>query len=146
MESVTSLRHAPALSIRQPWAQLILQGRKRLELRTWATTHRGLFWVHAPKVLDDHASQRFKIEGAFRGGVVGYCRLDGVFPIDANRWDMWRSEHLEGGEFPGSLFGWMVTHAVALADPVEVSGRLGFFELPIRVLDMIFARNDLVGL
>ena len=30
-----------ALSIRQPWAELIMQGRKTLELRTWRTNYRG---------------------------------------------------------------------------------------------------------
>jgi len=30
-----------ALSVRQPWAELIAQGRKTLELRSWRTDYRG---------------------------------------------------------------------------------------------------------
>lgn len=30
-----------ALSVKQPWAELIASGRKRIELRTWSTTYRG---------------------------------------------------------------------------------------------------------
>ena len=39
----------PALSIRQPWAHLILHCGKDVENRTWATTFRGRVLIHASK-------------------------------------------------------------------------------------------------
>ena len=36
-----------ALSIQQPWAWAILDGRKRVENRTWLTHHRGPLLIHA---------------------------------------------------------------------------------------------------
>jgi hypothetical protein len=36
-----------ALSIRQPWAWLILHGGKDIENREWPTMYRGPFWIHA---------------------------------------------------------------------------------------------------
>ena len=38
-----------ALSIRQPWASLIVLGLKDIENRTWATRQRGTILVHASK-------------------------------------------------------------------------------------------------
>ena len=40
-----------ALTVRQPWASLIAQGKKTVELRTWATKYRGplLITVSAKK-------------------------------------------------------------------------------------------------
>ena len=38
-----------ALSIRQPWAELILQSRKTIELRSWDTDYRGYLWLHTGK-------------------------------------------------------------------------------------------------
>lgn len=38
-----------ALSIRQPWAWLIIHGGKDIENRTWHTKFRGRFLVHASK-------------------------------------------------------------------------------------------------
>lgn len=38
-----------ALSIRQPWASLIVLGLKDIENRTWATRQRGTVLVHASK-------------------------------------------------------------------------------------------------
>lgn len=37
----------PALSIRAPWAWLIIHGGKKIENRTWTTGYRGRFLVHA---------------------------------------------------------------------------------------------------
>ena len=38
-----------ALTIRQPWAWAIMAGIKRVENRTWRTTHRGPLVIHAGK-------------------------------------------------------------------------------------------------
>ncbi|UAW96547.1 hypothetical protein pEaSNUABM22_00059 [Erwinia phage pEa_SNUABM_22] len=47
-----------ALSIRQPWAWLIVQGHKKIENRTWDTKKRGRFLVHASsKRPSDHDMQ-----------------------------------------------------------------------------------------
>ena len=42
-----------ALSIKQPWAWLIVNGYKDIENRTWKTNYRGTFLVHASKGFDD---------------------------------------------------------------------------------------------
>ncbi len=36
------------LSIRQPWANLIVHGIKDIENRTWKTNFRGVIYIHAP--------------------------------------------------------------------------------------------------
>lgn len=41
-----------ALSIRQPWASLILYGGKDIENRMWYTTFRGRVLIHAAKTQD----------------------------------------------------------------------------------------------
>lgn len=41
-----------ALSIRQPWAWLIVNGHKPVENRTWPTGHRGDLLIHAGQVFD----------------------------------------------------------------------------------------------
>ena len=44
-----------ALSIRQPWAWLIVAGYKDVENRTWATDFRGRIYVHAGQRYDNQA-------------------------------------------------------------------------------------------
>jgi hypothetical protein len=41
-----------ALTILQPWADLIMSGRKRVENRTWSTKYRGRLYIHAGKARD----------------------------------------------------------------------------------------------
>lgn len=41
-----------ALSIRQPWAWLIVNGYKSIENRTWNTRIRGTILIHAGKGFD----------------------------------------------------------------------------------------------
>src|SRR5687767_704551 len=54
LEMSTSLPDR-ALSVRQPWAELILVGRKRYELRSWRTSHRGPILIHAGLRIETEA-------------------------------------------------------------------------------------------
>jgi len=40
------------LSVRQPWAYLIIAGLKPIENRTWRTSYRGELYIHAGKAPD----------------------------------------------------------------------------------------------
>ena len=46
-----------ALSIRQPWAWLIVNGYKDIENRTWWSSYRGRLLIHASKAMDDMSLQ-----------------------------------------------------------------------------------------
>lgn len=77
-----------AISIRQPWAWLILRD-KRIENRRWATKYRGPLLIHAAKGMardeyDDAVAYAHDVapdivvppfESLPRGGVVGRARL-----------------------------------------------------------------------
>ena len=42
-----------ALSLKQPWAALVVAGRKAIEVRKWPTGVRGRVFIHAARVPDD---------------------------------------------------------------------------------------------
>lgn len=85
-----------ALSLRQPWAYLVVTGSKLVENRTRNTHFRGWFMVHAPAGMTRQEyvdCQRFIARAAretghlpelpypfdlHRSGMVGLGRLDGV--------------------------------------------------------------------
>ena len=46
------------LTIKQPWATLIMQGNKRYEFRNWQTKYRGELLIHAGKGIDKEAMKR----------------------------------------------------------------------------------------
>lgn len=64
-----------ALSIKQPFAELILQGRKKIELRKWNTKFRGEFFLHTSKIPDENAMKKFGFDKLPCGCVVGKIKL-----------------------------------------------------------------------
>lgn len=57
------------LSIKQPWASLIVEGFKDIENRTWKTNHRGKLLIHASSKYDNHIHSKgslSKLIGASR--------------------------------------------------------------------------------
>jgi hypothetical protein len=87
-----------ALSVRQPWAWLIVQGIKEIENRTWPTAYRGRLLIHASKTVDvenmDRIRQACEAEGIEMpaelptGGIVGEVRvIDCVTESDSEWFD-----------------------------------------------------------
>lgn len=116
-----------ALSIRQPWAWLILHGGKDIENRTWKTNFRGRVLIHAAKGMTDaeyavasrYASRRWislpLFEKLPRGGIVGSVEIVDCVQQDASRW-------FEGPH------GFKLTNPESLPF-VPLKGALGFFEV-----------------
>lgn len=74
---------AYALSIKQPWATLLLHGLKTIEVRSWATTRRGRILLHAARLPDEDAAPWSLLPASLReeaklvGGLIGACDLTG---------------------------------------------------------------------
>lgn len=122
-----------AVSIRQPWAHLIAEGRKTVEVRSWPTAYRGPLLVVVSKT--------FK-----------HVRIRNAYDIDWSAVPMWRREDMgmaiatvdlvncttmaqehEDAAFvecrPG-LFAWTLARAQKI-EPFPVVGRLGLFNVDL---------------
>jgi hypothetical protein len=70
-----------ALSIKQPWAALLVQGRKTIEIRRWPTQRRGRILLHAARIPDARAEAWRWVPDDLRtlaaqvGGIVGAAEL-----------------------------------------------------------------------
>jgi hypothetical protein len=69
----TNVTPVLALSIRQPWVELILSGAKTVENRSWRTAYRGRILLHSPAGVHDRAMRAlgFDDDALPRGGIVG---------------------------------------------------------------------------
>lgn len=115
------------LSIRQPWAWLIVNGYKPIENRDWATRYRGPFLVHASKGMtreeyedarDLAEQQGIAIPAPHelqRGGIVGMATVTGCATESPSPW------------FFGK-FGFELAEARPLPF-MPINGRLGFFDV-----------------
>ena len=87
-----------ALSIRQPWAELIVAGLKDIENRKWRTDYRGPVLIHAGmkiEPIDDDLRELVKRISGFdlpqaadlpRGGIVGQAEIVDVVQSSPSRW------------------------------------------------------------
>mgnify|MGYP001267639774 CR=1 FL=1 len=124
------------LSIRQPWAELILQGRKTIELRTWRTPYRGLLLIHAGGNIEEEACTIYDLDPQrlVRGALVGTVEVVDMIEFDAERFAALRDEHLYQKDWPGDLYGWKLVNPQRLPAPIPMRGRLGLFDVPDEVL------------
>ncbi len=99
------------LSIRQPWVELILSGRKSIEVRSWPTQHRGVLWLHAGKRVETVLCSQFGLDAYSLpvGAFVGRCQLIDCFEFDARSWKALHGQHLNSGELPARAFGWRLS-------------------------------------
>ena len=71
-----------AISVKQPWATLIVAGLKTIEIRSWPTRRRGPVLIHAGKVPDERpegweriATPELQAAAELRGGLIGVANL-----------------------------------------------------------------------
>jgi hypothetical protein len=74
------------LSLKQPWAALVVAGRKTIEVRKWATAVRGRVYIHAARVPDARPEAWARLPDDLQslaqlvGGVIGAADLTACIP------------------------------------------------------------------
>jgi activating signal cointegrator 1 len=123
------------LSVRQPWVELILQGRKTIEVRTWTTTHRGPLWLHAGQRVDTHACvpHGVPLEGLSVGALVGTVEVVDCFAFDASTWTSLRHLHMNLVPFEERFVGWVLRNPQRIP-PVAFRGTLGLMKIPANTI------------
>jgi ASCH domain. len=121
-----------ALTIRQPWAELIVSGRRAFEVRNWKPDYSGWILVHAGKKFDEEAASRLNLSAAELtfGAIIGKVHIDDCIEFTQESWENLRPQHLEWADFQPGTFGWHLSHAIKFERPIPWSGSLGLFEVP----------------
>jgi hypothetical protein len=126
-----------ALSFRQPWAELILRGRKTMDLRTYSTTYRGPLAVHASQKVEREACGAHGLapDTLETGGVVGVVELVDILPLTAAEYETHRDEHLAGRRFREPMFGWVLASPRRLPQVVPARGRMSLFNVDLEGIE-----------
>ncbi len=143
MSAVKPLWELPALSVRQPWAELIVRGLKDVENRTWRNGYRGPVLIHAGQTSEINEAGGFvadliksrQVEGADGrfgfllkgvwgiGAVVGVAEITDCVTSSASPW------------FVGP-YGFTLKNARKLPS-VRCRGMLGFFNPAVQEREMM---------
>ena len=121
------------LSICQPFAELIIQNKKTIELRKWNTNFRGEFLVHAPIKIRKEDYKKLKIkENLTTGAIIGKVELYDVKKYESlKEIQEDKNQHFSTKTFQKKTFGFILKNSKPLRIPIPWKGQLGFFDVEL---------------
>jgi hypothetical protein len=119
-----------ALTVRQPWAELILLGRKRYELRSWPTRHRGQLLVHAgssASPMDQENCHRAGLDWRplDRGAIVGVVEVVDCVPYTPDIYEELSANQAEFDPWAEDQWAFVLTNPRRLVQLIARPGKLG---------------------
>jgi ASCH domain len=130
-----------ALSVRQPWASLIVAGVKNIENRSWRPHYRGRLYIHAGRRAHKASIRELPARNAH---VIAYD----AFADDLDNYGLIGSVKLidcvQNADSPWAIPGlwhWIFENPVAFDTPVVCPGRLGLFDVQVEVKGKNEARS-----
>lgn len=114
--TTTLTQPTKALSVKQPWASLIMFGFKDVENRSWATKRRGSIWIAstATPASPDLCPKDSNVGPL--GVVLGSVEIVDCVQDSDSPWAI-----------PGQ-WHWVLANPQPLRDPIPAKGRLGFWD------------------
>jgi len=115
------------LSVSQPFADLIISGKKTIELRNWNTNFRGEFLIHAPLKIKTDDCNRLKINKKFvTGAIIGKAELYEVKKYNSvKEIEMDEKFHLSSKKFQNKTYGLRLKNPKFFRIPIPWKGQLG---------------------
>ena len=120
------------LTIKQPWASLIIEGYKRFEFRSWKTKYRGELLIHAGKSIDKEAYERFKgyLTEMPLGKIIGRVEFTDCIKTTPEFFEERLKENKD--IYTKSIFkedyAWQVELKEKFDKPIDVKGKLGLWD------------------
>jgi len=126
------------LSVSQPFADLIVSGKKTIELRKWNTNFRGEFLVHSPLKIRTNDCERLKIlKKLVTGAIIGKVEI-----IDVKKYNSKLEikadykKHLASTDFFNTKYGFVLKNPKSFRIPIPYKGKLGFFDVKLPKKDI----------
>ncbi len=121
-----------ALTIKQPWATLIMQKDKRFEFRSWKTNYRGDVLIHAGKGIDKEALERLKKylpDELPLGKILGKVTITDCVPMSDEFAKMLANENndIYTSHSFSNNYGFKIENVEVFDTPIEAKGQLGFW-------------------
>lgn len=125
------------LTIKQPWATLIMQGDKRYEFRSWQTKYRGDLLIHAGKGKDKDAINRlakYLPKELPYGKILGKVTLADCIKMSPNLKEMLLRENKDiyAKSTFSEEYGWKIENVEVFEKPIEAKGKLNLWEYDLK--------------
>ena len=119
------------LSVCQPYAELIVQSKKTIELRKWNTKFRGEFLVHAAKniLMEDCKRMKISPSAITTGAIIGKVNLVDVKKYNSDKeLKIDEKKHYSISEHTKNKYGFILENPKKLRVSIPYLGKLNFFE------------------
>lgn len=124
------------LTIKQPWASLIIENYKKYEFRGWKTNYRGKILIHAGMNIEKDMLKRFENYNlnCITGAIIGEAELVDCILIDKKLNDelisidkvvYGRSNHVE-------KYAWKLENIKRYKEPIYIKGKLGLWNYEVK--------------
>lgn len=123
------------LSISQPFANLIIHGKKTIELRHWNTNYRGEFLIHSPaKIkLDDCKRLGIDHDTLVTGAIIGKAAIHDTKKYQTKtelRADK-KFHFADDNYFTKKTFGFLLKKPKEFKIPIPAKGKLGLYNIDL---------------
>lgn len=119
------------LTIKEPWASLIINGYKEYEFRSWKTNYRGKILIHAGMTLEKNMINRFKKYNLdySQGAIIGEAEITDCIKVNEKFICKLRkldevvyekSNHVEN-------YAWKLDNIKKYDKPIYIKGKLGLW-------------------
>ena len=124
------------LSIKEPWASLIKDGKKKIETRSWKTNYRGDLYIHASLAKITKATKSRKdlmnIVGNIKpqyGQIICKCKLIDCIEMTEFFIKEIKNNNQEYtcGDYSPGRYAWILDNIKPLDTPIRVKGKLGIW-------------------
>lgn len=119
------------LTVKEPWASLIINGYKKYEFRSWKTKYRGKILIHAGMTLEKDNAKRFQEYNLeyYKGAIIGEATITDCILVDVkfneelrkiNPLVYAKSNHVEA-------YAWKLENIKKYDNPIHIKGKLGLW-------------------
>ncbi len=119
-----------SLSLKQPFAELVVSGKKTIELRKWNTNFRGKFLIHSSKIPDEKSMKKFKFDELPCGFIVGEAELVDVKKYK-NKKELIKDRKLHLADESWGKYGFILKN-VKKIKPIPAKGQLNFWDFKLK--------------
>ena len=119
------------LTIREPWASLVINGYKKYEFRSWKTNYRGKLLIHAALGTDKDVISRFYDYNLdyTNGTIIGECDLVDCILVDKEFSDELRmiDSNVYANSNYNEKYAWKLENIIKYDEPIYCKGQLGLW-------------------
>lgn len=122
------------LSIKEPYATLICNGKKLIETRSWKTNYRGELYIHSclsySKSFNEKEASKLLKNEVQLGKILCKCNLIDCVYMDEQFIEKIKKDdpiNYKCGRYEIGRYAWVLDNVTPLKEPIEAKGKLGIW-------------------